>query len=314
MDYVIVLDSVACLPHAEISSRPIKILPLTIMLGGKKYSDTYDEAVLLEIYRHGRIKVGEGTDAFTSTMEEIKRFMLEKIVPNHDFAICQTIAKAISPIYEHYRSVAATIAADSRAIRDQANIERPFRMTYMSTGTLAAGQGLVAIYADDHLSRGMNYIKYKSDIEEFKKNVKGYSAIGDIIYGRHRAKIKGNKTVSLPTAWVASALNICPILKNHNEEITPVDMIRGYDNAVERLFEYCCDRTLEGLHAPFINISIAGDPATLENYKFYTRLQEVCEKTNTRLMVGIMTLAAAINLGPGCIAVGIAPLDQASEP
>lgn len=314
MDYVIVLDSVACLPQSEINARPIKILPLTIMLGGKKYSDTYDEAVLLEIYRHGRIKVGEGTDAFTLTMEEIKRYMLDKIVPNHDFAICQTIAKAISPIHDHYRQVATTIAGDSRAVRDAANNERPFRMTYMSTGTLAAGQGLVAIYADDQLSRGMNYIKYKSDIEEFKKTVKGYSAIGDIIYGRHRAKIKGNKTVSLPTAWVANALNICPILKNHNEVITPVDMIRGYDNAVERLFEYCCERTKEGLHAPFINVSVADDPATLAKYKNYNKLKEVCEQTKTKLMVGVMTLAAAINLGPGCISVGIAPLDQQSEP
>ncbi|MEO0367793.1 MAG: DegV family protein [Pseudomonadota bacterium] len=314
MNYVIVLDSVACLPAEEVESRSIEILPLTIMLEGQKYADTYNEQTLLEIYKTGKIKIGKGTDAFTSTVGEIRKFILEKIVPKYDIAVCQTIAQAISPIYDHYRQVAATIAADSRSVRDTANIEKPFRMTYMSTGTMAAGQGLVALYADDQLSKGMNYIKYKADIEEFKKWVKGYSAIGDIVYGRHRAKIKGNKTVSLPTAWIASALDISPILKNHNEEITPVDMVRGYSNAVERLLEYCCDRALEGLKTPFINISIAGDPLSLNTYTNFKRLQKVCHDTNTKLLVGVMTLAAAINLGPGCVAVGIAPLERDIEP
>ena len=89
---------------------------------------------------------------------------------------------------------------------------------------------------------------------------------------------------------------------------------RGFDNSVNRVLGYCCDRVLDGLVAPLINISFAGDPKSLMHHNNFKRLQHVCDDNGVALYVGVMTLAASINLGPGAMSIGIAPINQSINP
>jgi fatty acid-binding protein DegV len=315
MKYAFVLDSVACIPEQELNRRPIKILPLTVTFEDISYVDTTEEKTLIAMHNGGRISIKSKALSITPKPEDIRRFILKKVAVDYNVAICQTIGKAYTPIYDGYKTVAQSIAGDAKHIRTPLGIEAPFRMSVFDTGSLAAGQGLIALYADDLMKGGLDFTDYRPIIEDFSTLVKSFTVVRDSIYIRHRVKLKGNKTVSFPVAFIANALSFAPIANNQNSGIDIIDMkSRGFDNSVNRVLGYCSDRVLEGLVAPLINISFAGDPKTLIAHSNYKRLQQVCDKNSVALYIGAMTLAASINLGPGALSIAIAPINQDIEP
>ncbi len=314
MNYTLVLDSSAALPESVLKKRPIKILPITVRIDDDEFPDITDEKKLIEIYSSGKVSIDADIEVISPTSELISNFILKEIVPKYDFAICQTLAQTVSPIYENLSAVANKIPKESHAVRESLNISHPFRMTYMSTGTTVAGQGLLAIYADIMLSQGMDYTKYKLQIEKFKKVAKGYLVVKDMVYARHMAKLRGVKTVALPVAVVGKLIGLAPIALNHNEGLTVVGMQPSYKKSVNKLFKYASDRIEEGLYFQAVNITIAGDPEDLNQFSEFQGLKKAAKKANVKLMVGVMSLAASINCGPGTIGIGIAPTNLSVEP
>jgi fatty acid-binding protein DegV len=127
--------------------------------------------------------------------------------------------------------------------------------------------------------------------------------------------LKGNDSLSLPAALIANALKVSPISKLHRNELVMIDVkTRGYSNSVNKVFEFCIEQIANGLAVPMINISVAGDPASLHQYKGFKRLQHECENHGVTLYIGVMTLAGSIQIGCGTVSVGIAPLDQDAAP
>jgi len=314
MKYTLVLDSSAALPEFVLNTRSIKILPITVRIDDNEFPDIIDEAQLIDIYKSGKVSVGADIDVVSPDSELIRKFILKEVVPKYDFAICQTIAKTVSPIYDNLSEIANNLSKESRYIREGLGIDTPFRMTYLSAGTTVAGQGLLGVYADFVLSRGMEYTQYKIQIEKFKRLTKGYLAIKDMVYARHRAKLRGVKTVALPVAVVGKFVGLSPLALNHNETLSVVGMNSSYEKSVNKLFRYARKRIRDGLYFAAINITIAGDPKELENFSEFNSLKRDAEKAEVKLLIGVMTLAASINCGPGTIGIGIAPKNQTEEP
>lgn len=314
MNYTLVLDSSAALPEYLLKQRPIKMLPMNVRIDQDEFPDIVDKDKLIEIYASGRMSVNADIDAITPDSELISRFILEEIVPNYDFAICQTLAQTVSPIYDNLSSVANQISKKSREVREELNIHTPFRITCMSTGTTIAGQGLLGIYADMMLSKGMDFIKYTEQIAKFKHVAKGYLVVKDMVYARHRAKLRGVKTVAMPIAVIGKAIGLSPIALNHNEELKVITLQPSFEKSANKLFKYARQRIAEGLYFPVINITIAGDPEELHNYAEFEKLSKEAKAAGVQLLVGVMGLAGSINCGPGAIGLGIAPKKVSKEP
>ena len=314
MNYTLVLDSSAALPEFLLKKRPIQMLPMTVRIDDEEFPDIVDESELIKIYQSGRVSVDADIDVVAPDAERINSFILEEVVPNYDFAICQTLAKTVSPIYDNLSSVAKQISGESRIIREKLDISFPFRMTYMSTGTTVAGQGLLAIYADMILSKGIDFKKYTNQIESFKKVTKGYLVVKDMVYARHRTKLRGVKTVAMPVAVIGKAIGLSPIALNHNEELKVVTLQPSYNRSVNKLFKYARRCIKEGLHFPVINITLAGDPKELERFSEYEMLINDAKQAGVQVLVGVMGLAGSINCGPGSLGLGIAPKNVAIEP
>ena len=100
MNYVLILDSVACLPEEEIRRRKLEIIPLSIIVEGKKYIDTHNEKILSGLHKSGLINVNTKAKTISSTEAEIRHYLFKEIVPKYDVALCQTLGMAYSPIYE----------------------------------------------------------------------------------------------------------------------------------------------------------------------------------------------------------------------
>jgi len=314
MKYTLVLDSSAALPEFVLKTRPIKILPITIRIDDNEFPDIVDETQLIDIYKSGQVSVDADIDVVSPNSELISGFILDQIVPEYDFAICQTIAKTVSPIFDNLSEVANNISKESRDIRENLGNDHPFRMTYLSSGTTVAGQGLLCVYADFVLSRGMEYTQYKTQIEKFKRLTKGYLAVKDMVYARHRTKLRGVKTVALPVAVIGKFIGLSPVALNHNETLNVVGMNSSYEKSVNKLFRYARERVKDGLYFAAINISIADDPSELENFSEFRKLKKDAEKSDVKLLIGVMSLAASINCGPGTVGMGIAPKNQTAEP
>ncbi len=235
-------------------------------------------------------------------------------MPEYDVAVCQSVAKNLSDVYKNINSVAHSIARDSRKVRNQLGINQPFRITYMSSGTTGAGQGLVAIYAEAALSRGMDYTKYKIQVNRFKSSVKGFTIVKDIVYSRNRARLRGQDVVNLPTAIIGKMVGMAPIILIQGNQVHPPVMQRVFSKSVERLFTYATARIKEELYFDCVNIGIAGSPQELETYPAFHHLRESAQQKGVQVMVSVLTLASSINFSPGCIALGIAPKDQVSLP
>lgn len=315
MKYAIVMESVGCIPEEEYRKRSIKLLPLAVRFDGVHYMDSYEAKALLPIHSAGRVGIKTDSVSVTPSADDVRKYLIKNIAHSFDVAIFQTVGQSYTPIYQSCKTVSNSIAADAKSVRLEKGVTTPFRLTSSDTGTVVAGQGLIALYSDDLLQTGMSLADFTPKIEEFKVLVKTFIIVRDTVYARHRQKQKGNKTVSYPVAIMAKTLQVSPITLAQNQNIDVIDLkTRGFDNALEKVLEYCIDRVREGLLAPLINISIAGDPATLIEHNSYKRLQHVCSDAGIKVYVGVMTLGATINVGPGAVSVGIAPLNQEQQP
>ncbi|RBP51067.1 DegV family protein [Arenicella xantha] len=314
MSYTIIIDSSAQLPESYIKDRPITVLPLHISLNGNVFSDRISENKLIDIYNSGEITVDAQISSEPITTGELIEFMVEKIIPNYDTAICQTIAKAHSATYDNYTNAINSILIESRRLRAAQDLPRPFRMTYMSTGNTSTGQGLVAAYADALVSRGYEFNKYKSQIEKFKVFAKSYTTIKDMVYGRHKSKQRGVSSVSYPTAVIMNKTGVVPIVCNNNEKMWVIGLQPKFEKAVNRIFRYAIERIKEGLYFNTIIVSIADDTGRLDNFSEYSKLISVAQQAGVQVLVNVMTLTIASNYGPGSFSLGIAPKNSKVEP
>ncbi len=314
MNYAIIIDSSAALPESFIQQRNITILPLNITVDGESFTDPTSEEELLNYYNSGRINVKADIDTRPLSAEEMKAYFLTNIIPNYDVAICQSVSRKLSDVYDNINQVANTIAKDSRKLRDELEIEHPFRITNLNSGTTGAGQGLIAIYAESALSRGMDYNRYKIQVSRFKSLVKGFTVVKDVVYSRNRARLRGQDVVNLPTAVIGKLVGMAPIVLIQNDEVHPPVMQRGFSNAANRLFEYAIEQITNGLYFGCINIGIAGSKDELNNFPSFKALQQKARENNIKIMISVLSLASSINFSPGCIALGIAPKNQDALP
>jgi len=213
------------------------------------------------------------------------------------------VSKSASTIYDSFAEVSKSIAKESRQIRQEQSIDAPFRLSYLNTGTIVSGQGLLAICADYLFSKESDFTVYTKKLNQFKAVCKSFTVVKDTLHARHRAKLGGVATVGL-----------APVVLMQNDINSHVVVKPGYEKMVNRLLSYACNRIEQGLYLPFVNICYAGNMSDISYLDQYQRLKEVAKKYNVTILESVMSLAAGVNYGPQAFSVGIAPRDQSIEP
>ena len=314
MNYAIVVDASCSLPEAVIKRRPIKILPMPIHIDDEVFNDPHNEAALLAIYASGRLNKKAKILTPVPNEQQVRNFVCKQIVSKFDFAICQALSPKMSPLFDSVSAVATQIDESSHQVRQDLHNRLPFQRSFTVSGTCVAGQGLEVFYADVKLHRGMDFDTYKVAVEEFKKSVKGYVVIHDLLYTREKAVERGVKTLPLPLAAFGDAFGMTPTVLSSNEETKLAGLPRRYSRSVTRLLRYAIDRLKEGLVFRAINISIAGPVQDLERFTAFHELQEEAKNARVVVLVGVMSLSASIHYGTGAVALGIAPVNLKPEP
>ncbi|EAR08399.1 DegV family protein [Reinekea blandensis] len=313
MSIALVVDSACDLPKTFLDERGIKLFPISINVDGDLYTDDKDPATLLNFYQEDLLSLDHEAESIPFSSEQMHHLIMETIVPNHDFALVQTVSQKRSQIFQNCTDAQPDVLASYRKLKDAGELDTHFGMRIMNSSTLFTGQGLLAVFTSDLIQAG----KSRQDIvrlaDAFKSRIYAYAIPPDVAYIRERARKRGEKSLGMLGALVAKSLDIKPIIRANNDETAPVGKARGFDNAVEKLFEYAAERIKKGLLTPYVIVSVAGDESELAQYPAFDELKRAADEEGVNLITCVMGLTSGLNLGPGAVSLALAAEEHAFE-
>lgn len=309
----LIVDSACDLPHDFIREHDVFILPLTAKIDGQTFVDDHDEDTTADFYRQGLLGKGHHAETEAFSVEQIRDLFLEQIVPNYDVAICETVDRTRSQIYDNATEAMHMVMAEARDVRENAGLSGNFSMRVVDSGQLFAAQGLLAAYTIDLIKKGLDKNQLRHEVEKFSANLWTCVVPRDLHYIRERARRRGDKSVSGVVAFLGKALSITPIIWGQGVVAKPVAKTRSMDAAVEKVMDYATRRVEAGLLTPIVSVSCGMSWEEIEALPGLDRLRRACDEHGVRLLLSQMGITSSIYLGPGSICLSLAAEDHAFD-
>lgn len=302
----IVVDSACDLPQDFIEQHNIVLLPITVRIGEAVLADHRDEQATLSFLHVHVAEHGAEAETIPFSVNQIRDLFLGKLVIDYDHVFCMTITKTRSPIHDNAMQASFAILNDYKPVRQAAGFNSPFALRVLDIQNLFAAQGVTAVEAVRLRDSGASVQQIRERLELLANNVHGYMITRDLYYMRARARHKGDRSVGLISAALGSALDIKPVLHGYRGETGPVAKIKGFDNAVKKLFDFVGQRVKGGLMTPTVCISYGGELADLQALPGYAMLRETCQAHGVDVFEAVMSLTGMVNVGKGAVTIGFA--------
>lgn len=302
----LVVDSACDLPFDYLEANQITVLPITVRIGEAVLADHRDEEATLHFLHTQIAERGAEAETMPFTVEQIHDLFLKKLVIDYDYVFCMTITRTRSPIFDNAQQASFAILNDYKPVRTAAGNATPFALRVIDTQNLFSAQGVTAVEAVRLREAGEGAPKIRARLENLALHTHGYLVPRDLYYLRNRARSKGDRSVSLLSAALGSALDIKPILHCHRGDTAPVAKIKGFEPAVARLFEFAIARVGAGLMTPTVCLSYGGELDEMRELPGYQELRSACTANNVELFESVMSLTGMVNVGKGALVVGFA--------
>lgn len=302
----LVVDSACDLPLEYLQRHEITVLPITVRIGDAVLADHRDERATLQFLNTQIAEHGAEAETMPFTVQQIQNLFLQKLVIDYDYVFCMTITSSRSPIHDNAMQASFAILNDYRAVRAASGHDTPFALRVVDTQNLFAAQGITAVEAVRLRAAGEGAPKIRARLENLALYTQGYLVPRDLYYLRNRARTKGDRSVSLLSAALGSALDIKPVLHCNRGETAPVAKIKGFDLAVERLFAFAVKRIESGLMTPTVCLSYGGELSEMRALPGYENLRLACIANNIELFESVMSLTGMVNVGKGAVVVAFA--------
>lgn len=299
----IVADATCDLPDAFLREHGVHILPVSIRLGEELLVDDRDPALTRRFYAEQLAEKGADAETAPFTAEQIRQRFLERIVLDYDYVFCITVTATRSPIFENASKASFAILNDYKEIRVAAGVNGPFALRVVDSRSLFSGSAVLVAEAAGMIRAGAGANDIRKRLDELREHLCAYMVPDDLYYIRKRGAAKGEKSVSWLTYAFGSALDIKPVILSYHGETQAVAKIRGYERAVEKLFEHAAAQIRHGLMTPRLCISYAGEPAQVRELPGYATLEAVAQAEGVTLLVGAMSATAGVNVGARCLSI-----------
>ncbi|UDL04031.1 DegV family protein [Marinobacter sp. CA1] len=302
----LIVDSACDLPFEFRRKHDLFVLPITATIDHQTYIDEHDPVRTQEFYQSGLLQKGHHAETQAFTAEQIHDLFMERIVSQFDVAICETVTRSRSLIYQNASAAMNTVMAQYREVRDAAGVEGSFSMRVIDSKQIFAGQGLLAAYTLSLLDKGLSKNALRHEVESFTDRIYTCVIPRDLHYIRERARRRGDKSVSALVAFLGRALNITPVIFGQGAEGQPVAKTRNFEVAVEKVINYAIGRVEAGLLTPYVSLSCGLSWPEIEELPGINRLRDACERQGVELLLSQMGITSSIYLGPGsvCLALG----------
>jgi DegV family protein with EDD domain len=302
----IVVDSGCDLPADFIAQHNITLLPITARIGEALLADHRDEQATLAFLNSHVAERAAEAETIPFTVQQIRDLFLEKLVIDYDHVFCLTISSTRSAVHANAMQASFAILNDYKPARNAAGFNSPFALRVIDSQNLFAAQAVSAAEAVRLRDAGMNLQQIRERLEAIIPNVHGYLVPRDLYYMRARARHKGDRSVSLFSAALGSALDIKPVIHSRGGNTAPAAKIKGFGPACERLFDFARARVSAGLLSPTLCVSYGGELDELHGLSGYQALAAHCQASGVALLESVMSLTGMINVGKGAVTLAFA--------
>lgn len=233
--FQIVVDSAANIPAELVKKYDIRVISFVNYVNGQPLT-CFDPDLTME---QERVKGKEYYDALRAGAE-IKTGLISSgdfeecfrsIMENNEDVLYVSLSKNISGTYN-----SARIAAQE--LMENPPMGRRIRMIDSLNASLA--QGILAIYASEMRSQGMDFDTIADTLETYPARMNGIFTVGDLKYLAKTGRLSGS------AALVGNILSIKPILRgNKDGYIVQYKKCRGRKAALNTLVSLVCETIID---------------------------------------------------------------------
>lgn len=233
--FQIVVDSAANIPAELVKKYDIRVISFVNYVNGQPLT-CFDPDLTME---QERVKGKEYYDALRAGAE-IKTGLISSgdfeecfrsIMENNEDVLYFSLSKNISGTYN-----SARIAAQE--LMENPPIGRRIRMIDSLNASLA--QGILAIYASEMRSQGMDFDTIADTLETYPARMNGIFTVGDLKYLAKTGRLSGS------AALIGNILSIKPILRgNKDGYIVQYKKCRGRKAALNTLVSLVCETIID---------------------------------------------------------------------
>ena len=303
MTIALFTDAACDLPARFLTDEHIGIVPIHLNLREQTFLDQRKVSVALGFYKSYLADKNMAAETEPLSVREMVAFF-EKLVPEHEHVIFISIASTRSKTYDHAMQAAITIA--QRHGRAGANGHKPCTIHVIDSQTLFTGQGVLVYEAVRELKRGGSYQELVDHIHAVAPKVQSYLVPDDLYFLRNRASKKGDDSIGFMRYLLGTALDMKPIVSARLGETEVVAKARGFETAMQQVFDTAGTALDKGLAIPVVAISYAGDPRTIADTATYRDFSAKAKRHSVNVMISVMGPTGGINVGPGALALSYA--------
>jgi len=275
----IVTDSTSDIPPERLHGLPVTVVPLKVEVGGQVYRDLVD-VTREEILEH--LKSGEMPKTSQPSVGEFQSVFSELVDRGFD-VVSIHISSKLSGTFNSAHSAAKNVSPDQITVIDSGSVSIGLGMLALEAAKLAvAGKGAPEIAA---------YVGLRAD------DVWVVAALETLENLRRGGRIGAS------AAFLGSALQIKPVIRIRYGEILPLERVRTFKRALDRLVALTAEQ------APFDQLAVVhlGAPEGAAN--LVERLRQI--QPDADILLGQMGTVVGTYGGPGIL--GIAGLIRPRE-
>ena len=302
----LVVDAGCDLSDEVIAEEDVVVLPIAVRIGDHLTLDTRNSDVTAPFLESDIAKDAAEAETIPYTVEQIRELFLTKLVLEYDYVFCQTISSTRSPIYERAVQASFGILNDYHEARRGAGNNTPFALRVQDTGNLFAGQALPALDTLRQRKAGESPMRIRTRLERVANATHGLMVTPDLYYVRNRGRKKGDRSVSLVSAMLGTALDVKPMVLANRGNTAPVAKIRGFEAAAQKLFDTVIVNVRDGLMVDAVCLSYGGELDAMRNRPGYEAMVATCREHGVEVMEAMMGLTGIINIGKGSLTASYA--------
>jgi DegV family protein with EDD domain len=302
----LIADAACDLPAAWLAKNGVAILPIKIDIDGERFVDLRNDRETLAFFRNDIANTGFRARSAPLTASETRDHVQSLLHNGVDYVLALTIAASRSKIYVNSLAAAQNIMRSHGRARRATNNQTPFKMWVVDSETVFAGQGVLVAEAVRQLQAGMATEKLVAHLDRLRHEIHTLVVPNDLVYLYSRAKAKGDGSLNWMNYNLGHALDVKPVVHAHAGKTEPCMRVRGFDEAAKRVFEIAAHKLREGLCAPHVVVSYAGDFEEVRGWLPYIALETTCQRRNVALHLSPMSITGGINVGAGALSVAFA--------
>jgi len=279
MPVAVVTDSTAYLPADLPEGSGIELVPVQVVIGGRPYDETADEASPARVAE--ALRAWQPVTTSRPSPERFRHAFHDAAQHGAEAIVCATLSSRMSATYE-----SAELAAKE--------VDIPVHL--VDSRTVGMGLGFAVLAGARRASEGASAEEVAALVERRARASTSLFYVDTLEYLRRGGRIGAAR------AAVGQALQVKPILQILDGEVVPLERVRTTSKAMARLTELSLAATL----GRSVEIAVQHLDAAQRAHELADMLRGYL--TSTRIIVCPLGAVVGAHTGPGIVAVVVSPL------